>query len=299
MTAPDRAAGPDGPGGPDGPAGTGRTSAAEGAAGEQAATSLVSAHGTGPRPLRWLSPENAAICAGVALPLALAAILVPFRTSFANTDAALAMILLVVAVAAVGNRIAGYVAAVSATAWFDFFLTRPYETFAIDRATDIETTILLLVIGIAVTEIAVWGRRQYAAASRRAGYLEGINDAARAVATGDSPSTLIDQIADSLAQLLSLRSCQFQYGVAGIGRPARLLHDGEVVLNGQPFDFRSADLPAGTSLELLVESGGRLQGRFLMQLSPGVRPPREQLLVAAALADQAGAALAASYPAAM
>ena len=299
MTAPDRAAGPDGPGGPDGPAGPGRTSAAEGAAGEQAATSLVSAHGTGPRPLRWLSPENAAICAGVALPLALAAILVPFRTSFANTDAALAMILLVVAVAAVGNRIAGYVAAVSATASFDFFLTRPYETVAIDRATDIETTILLLVIGIAVTEIAVWGRRQYAAASRRAGYLEGINDAARAVATGDSPSTLIDQIADSLAQLLSLRSCQFQYGVAGIGRPARLLHDGEVVLNGQPFDFRSADLPAGTSLELLVESGGRLQGRFLMQLSPGVRPPREQLLVAAALADQAGAALAASYPAAM
>ena len=89
---------------------------------------------------------------------------------------------------------------------------------------------MLLVIGVAVTEIAVWGRRQHAAASRRAGYLDGINDAARAVATGDSPSALIDQIADSLTQLLSLRSCQFQYGVAGIGRPARLLHDGEVVL---------------------------------------------------------------------
>jgi len=279
MTAPDRAAGPDSPAGPDGPAGA--------------------AHGTGPRRLGWLSSENVAICAGVAGPLALAAILVPFRTNFANTDAALAMILVVVAIAAAGNRIAGYVAAVSAAAWFDFFLTRPYETFTINRATDIETTILLLVIGVAVTEIAVWGRRQHAAASRRAGYLEGINDAARAVATGDSPSTLIDQIADSLAQLLSLRSCQFQYGVAGLGRPARLLHDGEVVLNGQPFDFRSADLPAGTSLELLVESGGRLQGRFLMQPAPGVRPAREQLLVAAALADQAGAALAASYPAAM
>ena len=245
----------------------------------------------------WLSSDYLAICAGVAGPLALAAILVPFRTNFANTDAALAMILLVVAVAATGNRVAGYVAAVSAAAWFDFFLTRPYEQFAINRATDIETTILLLVIGVAVTEIAVWGRRQHAAASRRAGYLEGINDAARAVATGDSPSALIDQIADSLIQLLSLRSCQFQYGVAGLGRPARLLHDGEVVLNGQPFDLRSADLPAGTTLELLVESGGRLQGRFLMQPASGVRPAREQLLVAAALADQAGAALAASYPA--
>jgi len=246
----------------------------------------------------WLSGGRLAIVAGLAGPLALAAILVPFRANFANTDAALAMILVVVAVAAIGNRIAGYVAAVSAAAWFDFFLTRPYEQFTINRATDIETTILLLVIGIAVTEIAVWGRRQHAAASRRAGYLEGINDAARAVATGDSPSALVDQIAASLAQLLSLRSSQFQYGVAGIGRPARLQHDGQIVLNGLPFDLHAADLPAGTGLELLVESGGRLQGRFLMQPAPGFRPTHEQLLVAAALADQAGAALAASYPAA-
>jgi hypothetical protein len=291
MTVPDGTSGPGGTPGPD------RISAAPGPS-AMSLPAAESASGTAPRALGWLSSDYVAICAGFGAPLALAAILVPFRTNFANTDAALAMILLVVAVAAAGNRIAGYVAAVSAAAWFDFFLTRPYEQFAINRATDIETTILLLVIGVAVTEIAVWGRRQHAAASRRAGYLEGINDAARAVATGDSPSTLIDQIADSLVQLLSLRSCQFQYGVAGIGRPARLLHDGEVVLNGQPIDLPSADLPAGTGLELLVESGGRLQGRFLMEPSPGVRPAREQLLVAAALADQAGAALAASYPAA-
>jgi hypothetical protein len=42
----------------------------------------------------------------------------------------------------------------------------------------------LLAIGIAVTEIAVRGRRQHGAAARRAGYLEGISAAARAVATG-------------------------------------------------------------------------------------------------------------------
>jgi hypothetical protein len=248
--------------------------------------------------LSWLNRDRLAIVAGFVGPLALAAILVPFRGHFANTDAALAMILLVVAVAAAGNRLAGYVAALSAAVWFDFFLTRPYERFTINRATDIETTVLLFVIGVAVTEIAVFGRRQQASASRRAGYLEGINDAARAVATGDSPTTLIDQIAGALTQLLSLRSCQFQYGVAGLGRPARLEHDGQVILNGMPYDVHIADLPAGIALELLVESGGRLQGRFLMEPEPGVRPTHEQLLVAAALADQAGAALAASYPAA-
>jgi K+-sensing histidine kinase KdpD len=240
--------------------------------------------------------DHLAIAAGLFGPLALAAILVPFRTSFANTAAALAMILLVVLVAAIGNRLAGYAAAISAAAWFDFFLTRPYERFTINRARDIETTVLLLVIGIAVTEIAVWGRRQHAAASRRAGYLDGINDAARAVATGDAPASLTDRIAASLRQLLSLRSCQFQYGVAGIGRPARLHHDGTVVLGSQPYDLRLTSLPAGTDIELLVESGGRLQGRFLMQPDPDTPLTREQLLVAVALADQAGAALAASYP---
>jgi K+-sensing histidine kinase KdpD len=121
----------------------------------------------------------------------------------------------VVAVAANGDRPAGVLAAVSTAVWFDFFLTQPYERFTITRRTDIETTVLLLVIGVAVTEIAVWGRRHYAISSRRAGYLDGINNAARAVAAGGSAPALIDQVSSQLAQLLSLRSCIFQYGVAG------------------------------------------------------------------------------------
>jgi hypothetical protein len=237
-----------------------------------------------------------AVAAGLVAPLALAAVLTPFRSSFANTDAALAMIVIVVAVAAAGSRLAGLVAAVSAAAWFDFFLTRPYEQFTINRAADIETTVLLVVIGAAVTEIAVWGRRQHSVASRRAGYLDGINDAARAVASGDSPSALVDRISAGLIQLLSLRSCEFQYGIAGVGGPARLEHDGTVNFDGQPYEPLAGEWPPGVALELLVESGGRLRGRFLMR--PGQHwPSREQLLVAVALADQAGAALTASYPA--
>jgi len=63
---------------------------------------------------------------GLVAPLALAAVLIPFRDSFPNTDAALALVLVVVAVAAAGRRLAGVVAAVSAAAWFDLFLTVPY-----------------------------------------------------------------------------------------------------------------------------------------------------------------------------
>jgi K+-sensing histidine kinase KdpD len=117
---------------------------------------------------RYLTRDRLAVLAGLAAPLALAAILVPFRTSFPNTDAALALIVVVVAVAANGDRLAGILAAVSAAVWFDFFLTKPYERFTITSRTDIETTVLLLVIGVAVTELAVWGRRQHTVASRRA-----------------------------------------------------------------------------------------------------------------------------------
>jgi K+-sensing histidine kinase KdpD len=243
---------------------------------------------------RWPRRGALAVAAGLAGPLALTAVLVPFRSGLANTDAALALILLVVAVAAAGSRAAGYLAAASAAIWFDFFLTRPYERFSISRATDIETTVLLLVIGIAVTEIAVWGRRQQAAASRRSGYLAGIKDAARAAAAGDSPPSLISQVNLTLTQLLALQSCQFQYGVAGLGKPARLEQSGAVTVGGQAWDVRAHGMPAST--ELLVESGGRLEGRFLMQAQPAAHPSPEQLLVAAAFADQVGAALAASHP---
>ena len=84
------------------------------------------------------------------------------------TDAALAMLAMVAAVAANGHRLAGILAAPSAGVWSDFFLTQPYERFTITRRGDIETTVLLLVIGVAVTEIAVRGRRQQATASRHA-----------------------------------------------------------------------------------------------------------------------------------
>jgi K+-sensing histidine kinase KdpD len=245
---------------------------------------------------RWLSRDSLAIAAGLAGPLALTAVLVPARASFANTDAALALILVVVAVASVGSRLAGVAASFSAAAWFDFFLTKPYEQFSISRAADVETTVLLLAVGLAVTEIAVRRRRQSAAASRRAGYLDGIAVAAAAVAAGDSPSALIDRVSASLTQLLSLRSCLFQYGVAGLGQPARIHHDGTVTLAGRLVDVRTGGLPAGGT-ELLAESGGRLQGRFLLEAGPDARPDREQLLVAVALADQAAAALTASHPA--
>ena len=241
----------------------------------------------------WWTRDRTAVLAGVVGPLALAAVLAPFRGSFANTDAALVLVLLVVAVAANGYRLAGVVAALSAGIWFDFFLTAPYENFAINDRTNIETTVLLLLVGSAVTEVAVWGRRQQAEASRQAGYFAGIQDAADAVASGTSPTIVIDQVCDQLTRIFGLRRCRFDYGrgVVGGDRP-RLRPDGQVAWRGGVYDVEHDGLPSDRDIELLLSSGADYRGAFLLSANPGSRPSLAQRLVAVALADRAGATLA-------
>jgi hypothetical protein len=84
---------------------------------------------------------------------------------------------------------AAVLAAVSAAAWFDFFLTQPYERFSITHRTDIETTVLLLVVGVAVTELAVRARRQRYLADSEAAYLAYVRATTASTTNAGSPST--------------------------------------------------------------------------------------------------------------
>lgn len=244
--------------------------------------------------VRALAPQRrdrVALVAAVFGPLVACAVLALFRDHLPNTDAALVLVLVVVAVAANGDRVAGYLTAVSAAVWFDFFLTPPYQRFTIDRRADVRTTVLLLVVGIAVTELAVWGRRQAALASGQAAYLAGIRAATEVVSTGGSGTKLVQDVAQELVRILGLTQCRFEYGAAGVGQPARLRHDGELEWHREVWDVQRRGLPVDVDIELLVESGGRLQGRYLMRAEPDRRPGLTQRLVAVTLANQVGAGL--------
>jgi hypothetical protein len=190
----------------------------------------------------------------------------------------------------VTGRPVGLVAAVSSAVWFDFLWTRPYQALAIRAREDVETAVLLVLVGLAITEIAAWGRRQQAAASREAGFRDGLLAAAEAVATGDSPTAVIDRVAEQLVPLLGLERARFDHGT-GLGHP-RLAHDGSVVWRDRTVDVDADGLPPERPTELLVESGGQFRGRFLLTPRPEARPTRAERLVAAALADQVGASLA-------
>jgi K+-sensing histidine kinase KdpD len=224
------------------------------------------------------------------------ALLIPFRDSFDNANAALVLVVVIVAVAAFGIRSAGALAAVSSAVWFDFFLTMPYSRFTIDNRDDIETTLLLVLIGLAVTEIAIWGRRQQARASRNRGYLDGVLTTSQAVAAGGSTDELIDQVRAELTAVLRIDGVKFVAGDKQMRAP-RLNADGSVTRDGQVVKVERDGLPTNAEIELPVQHAGTVRGRFLLTAAARIaRPDLEQRLVAVALADQVGAALSSQEP---
>jgi K+-sensing histidine kinase KdpD len=242
-----------------------------------------------------VQPHRAWLIALAAIvPLAVCAVLASFRESVTATTAALVLVLIVVAAATTGIRVAGIVAAVSSGAWFDFFLTEPYGSFKITDRDDIEVTVLLLLVGVAVTEIAQWGRRQQARSSRRAGYLDGVLSTADVIAAPPaSADVLIDRVSAQIVEILGIDACRFEPGAVS-GQPAASLdHDGSVALRGHSVDVARVGLPTDQLITLDVRYGGVSRGRFQLTASTRVaRPSIEQRRVVVLLADQVGAALA-------
>jgi K+-sensing histidine kinase KdpD len=187
------------------------------------------------------------------------------------------------------------VAAVSSAVWFDFFLTVPYNHLTIDNRGDIETTVLLVVIGAAVMEIVIWGRRQQARASRKNGYLAGVLTASRRVAAGGSAADLINHVRAELIDVLEIDGCRFAATTTGRADAPLLNHDGSVTRGSHELKVERYGLPTNAEVELVIQHAGVVRGRFLLNAAARItRPDLEQRLVAVALADQVGAALSSS-----
>ena len=236
-----------------------------------------------------LHRDQIALVAAVVLPLGVAAFLVPFRSNFANAASALILVAVIVAIATLGNRVAGFVATVSSTLWFDYFLTRPYEQFAITHRSDIEIAVCLFVVGIAVTELAARNRHHHALAVEEADYIGLIYDVSELAASGATPSDVLERVRGELVELLHLRACRYEPHLGE--RPMmRLEHDGQVLLGGRVWGVHDMGLP-GPEMELLVQRRGETLGRYVLTPTPGYPVSLQRRVVAVALADQVGASL--------
>ena len=165
----------------------------------------------------YLTRDRVVIVAAFAFPLAATAILVPWRASWADTDVALLLVVVVVAVAAIGNGLAGALAAVWAAIWFDFFFTAPYERLTIRTSSDATTFAVLFIVGIVVSQLAARGCLKVLAITD-AGYLAQIQEAASLARRATAPHVVIEQVRKQLIGLLDLRDCRFEYGVPAIIR---------------------------------------------------------------------------------
>ncbi|MDC0770919.1 DUF4118 domain-containing protein [Streptomyces sp. HD] len=229
----------------------------------------------------WPLRDRLALAAGLLAPFLVALAIVPFRADLSHTNAALILVVVVVAVAALGSRTAGVVAALSAAAWFDFFLTRPFQTFTISASEDIETAVLQLVVGLLVSQLAARARRLEVITVTDAAHLARIHRTAGLAQSPNAANTVVDHVRGELVELLGLRACRFEYGRL-TGRPPRLLKDGSVT-GGRGW--------AQDDIELRAYGNGHYLGRFLLTPGPGPVPALQARLVAVTLADQAGAAL--------
>lgn len=227
----------------------------------------------------------------IAIPVGIAAATAPFRSRLPNTTVALLLALSVTGLAAIGPRAVGACAGLSAGLGFDLLHTRPYGSLAIAGTVDVQTTVLLVVLGLAVGQIAARSRRHRSRVVDTVSDLVRVHGVAEMVAAGEPVEQVILAAAEAIAEVLGLCSCVFDASFPAIPGPFVERH-GAVTWGRLAWNHATLGLPSGP-VSLVLEHQGRPVGRFVLTGSPGQRVSDWQLLAAIALADQAGCAIAA------
>ena len=230
----------------------------------------------------------------VALPLTISGVLVAVRGHVFSTNASLVLVLAVLVAALTGGRRGGVVGAVIAALCFDFFFTRPYYSLTITRRADVETAIVLLVVGLVVGELVVRSRQREeraAAREREAAQLRRVAELATG-ATG--AGRLVTIVTDEVVATLGARAGRFErppYATAlpGLGH-GRITVPGSEEADGRAFG-------PSDEVALAVLGAGRELGRIVVTLDGDNTTsaiPEGDRAFARVLVDQLGATLAAA-----
>ncbi|MFI5045466.1 MAG: DUF4118 domain-containing protein [Acidimicrobiia bacterium] len=232
--------------------------------------------------------------AAIGLPLAISGVLVAVRGEVFTTNASLVLVLAVLVAATVGGRTGGVVGAVVATLCFDFFFTRPYYSLSITRRADVETAVVLLVVGLVVGELVVRGRRRDARAAAREREAAQIRHVAELAAGAGGTGRLVTIVTNEVVATLGAREGRFErppYATVlpGLGH-GRITVPGSDEAGGRPFG------PAD-EVALAVRGSGRELGRIVVTLDrdhTSSAIPEDDRAFARVLVDQLGATLAAA-----
>ncbi len=226
------------------------------------------------------------LVAAVLVPLLACAVLVPVHAAVPRAPAELVLVVLVVAAAATGDRLAGLLAAASGALSYDLLLTEPHGRLVVTGPADLQGTVLILLVGAAVTELALWGQRQRTALARSRGYLDGVAATAASV-SGEADARVADVAADRIREVLGADSCVLVPGPADDEHAATLLPDGSLTRGGCPLRADRDGLPTDSTIVLPLRTADGGGAHFVVVAATRiVRPTAEQRRVAALLAAQ-------------
>jgi hypothetical protein len=231
-------------------------------------------------PLAW--------AVALAGPVVVSLLLVPFRDEIRTSNESLVLVVVVVVAAALGGRLTGAVAALVSMASFDLFFTRPYGSFTIDSRDDLETAVLLLIVGLIVGELVVRTRRSEARAASSRAEVVRVRRLSELAAGGEPSGHLIAIVQDELASVLPLQDCHFERLPFREDLP-------ELTHQGVRLPATEVDAPAPGRVSLPVYGAGHPIGRFVLGLehgATGITLHPEDRALAVALADQLGTVLA-------
>ena len=238
-------------------------------------------------------PRRVVLGCAVGLPVLTGLVCALLRAEVTAATVVLVLVLWVVAAAATGDRVAGMVAAFAGGLSFDFFFTVPFYQLTIADPNDVVVTVLLVVIGLGVTELTIWGRGQQTRAARRSGHLDGVLFTAKAVAAGDvSRAALVDLVSGQITAVLGADGCHYVPGPLRDPPVALIDHEGLVSFQGRPLDVDLTGLPTAADTAIAVGLGARTLGHFRISAESTLTYPTvEQRRVAVLLADQVASTL--------
>jgi hypothetical protein len=235
------------------------------------------------------------VASAIVVPLAVSLGALPFRGNVSSATVALGLAIVVSLIAALGTRVTAVIAAVTAALCFDILFTKPYGSFSISNAADVETAVLLLIGGLVVGQLSARNRTNRGLVVQGSLDLGRIQNIAELMASGAGPDEVVAAVCVELQALLGLRSCRFETSFPTTPGPT-IERNGGVSWGHFWWGVPTLGLP-GKEISLIVENQQRRRGRYVLLAEPGTKVTREQLLAAVTLADQAGSALGLEAPA--
>lgn len=146
---------------------------------------------------------------GLAFPIIVTVLLLPWQGGFANTTvAAMSFLLGVLSATLLGGLAAGMTASVAAFLALNFFFTPPFHTFEVDKPEDLFSLVAFLVISGVVANLFTQLVRQKQRAQRRERESTLLNHVATRFLRHPGTGGVLTEVAQELVDLFGLSACE-------------------------------------------------------------------------------------------